>query len=219
MIILIRSEKGGVGKSTLATNLAVLLTSFGREVVIVDADRQSTYANWAQDRSESEQIKIDCIRQYDNLKATLDSLNSRYEIVIVDCQGRISQEIRTGLLASDLVVIPFKPSQWDLDTLPSMLNVIKEAKDFNQALISCAVMTMSPTNPNMDDLIFSNYQDITLLNTAICERKVYKEAASLGLGVTELDNQKANNEIIGYNHFLNQILKVCVIAKLLQSII
>ena len=210
MIILIGSEKGGVGKSTLATNLAVLLTSFGRDVVIVDADRQSTCANWAQDRSESERIKIDCIRQYDNLKPTLDSLNSRYEIVIVDCQGRISQEMRTGLLASDLVVIPFKPSQWDLDTLPSMLNVIKEAKDFNQTLISCAVMTMSPTNPNMDDLnqaraFFSNYQDITLLNTAICERKVYKEAASLGLGVTELDNQKATNEI---NGVLSELLKI-----------
>ncbi len=210
MIILIGSEKGGVGKSTLATNLAVLLTSFGRDVVIVDADRQSTCANWAQDRSESERIKIDCIRQYDNLKPTLDSLNSRYEIVIVDCQGRISQEMRTGLLASDLVVIPFKPSQWDLDTLPSMLNVIKEAKDFNQTLISCAVITMSPTNPNMDDLnqardFFGNYQDITLLNTAICERKVYKEAASLGLGVTELDNQKATNEI---NGVLSELLKI-----------
>ncbi len=130
--------------------------------------------------------------------------------MIVDCQGRISQEMRTGLLASDLVVIPFKPSQWDLDTLPSMLNVIKEAKDFNQALISCAVMTMSPTNPNMDDLnqardFFSNYQNITLLNTAICERKVYKEAASLGLGVTELDNQKATNEI---NGVLSELLNI-----------
>ena len=58
MIILIGSEKGGVGKSTLATNLAVLLTSFGRDVVIVDA--KSTCANWAQG-SESERIKMDCI--------------------------------------------------------------------------------------------------------------------------------------------------------------
>lgn len=52
MIILIGSEKGGVGKSTLATNLAVLLVSSGKDVVILDADRQSTCANWAQDRSE-----------------------------------------------------------------------------------------------------------------------------------------------------------------------
>lgn len=202
MIILIGSEKGGVGKSTLATNLAVLLVSSGKDVVILDADRQSTCANWAQDRSESNKVKVDCIRQYDNLKPTLESLKSRYEIIIVDCQGRISQEMRTGLLSSDLVVIPFKPSQWDLDTLPSMLNVIKEATDFNPNLIPCAVMTMAPTNPNMDDLnqareFFSNYPDINLLNTAICERKVYKEAAGLGVSVVELDNKKATDEING----------------------
>jgi chromosome partitioning protein len=211
MIILIGSEKGGVGKSTLATNLAVLLVSSGKDVVILDADRQSTCANWAQDRSESsKKVNVDCIRQYDNLKPTLESLKSRYEIIIVDCQGRISQEMRTGLLSSDLVVIPFKPSQWDLDTLPSMLNIIKEAKDFNPNLISCAVMTMAPTNPNMDDLnqarnFFDNYPDITLLNTAICERKVYKEAAGLGLSVIELDNKKATDEI---NGVLTELLNI-----------
>ena len=198
MIILIGSEKGGVGKSTLATNLAVLFATHGNDVVIVDADRQGTCANWAQDRSENENVKIDCVRQYDNLKPTLDSLKKRYKIVIVDCQGRISQEMRTGLLAADIVIVPFKPSQWDLDTLPSMLNVIKEAKDFNEKLTSYAVMTMAPTNPSMDDLnqakdFFSNYDDITLLNTAICERKIYKEAASMGLIVIELDNQKEIN--------------------------
>lgn len=210
MIILIGSEKGGVGKSTIATNLAVLLVSSGKDVVILDADRQSTCANWAQDRSESNKVNVDCIRQYDNLKPTLESLKLRYEIIIVDCQGRISQEMRTGLLSSDLVLIPFKPSQWDLDTLPSMLNVIKEAKDFNPSLISCAVMTMAPTNPNMDDLnqarnFFDNYPDITLLNTAICERKVYKEAAGLGLSVIELDNRKATDEI---NGVLTELLNI-----------
>jgi cellulose biosynthesis protein BcsQ len=51
---------------------------------------------------------------------------------------------------------------------------------------------------------FSNYNDITLLNTAICERKIYKEAASMGLSVIELDNQKAINEITGV---LNDLLK------------
>jgi len=209
MIILIGSEKGGVGKSTLATNLAVLFATHGNDVVIVDADRQGTCANWAQDRSENQNVKIDCVRQYDNLKPTLDSLKKRYKIVIVDCQGRISQEMRTGLLSADIVIVPFKSSQWDLDTLPSMLNVIKEAKDFNEKLTSYAVMTMAPTNPSMDDLnqakdFFSNYNDITLLNTAICERKIYKEAASMGVSVIELDNQKAINEITGV---LNDLLK------------
>ena len=118
MIILVGSEKGGVGKSTLSTNFAVLLASLKKDVVIVDTDRQSTSANWAQYREETEQPRIDCIRQYGNLTKTLESLNTRYNIVIVDCQGSISKELQTGLLAADIVIMPFRPSQWDLDTLP-----------------------------------------------------------------------------------------------------
>ena len=52
MIILIGSEKGGVGKSTLATNLATALALKGSDIILVDADRQSTSANWSQDRKE-----------------------------------------------------------------------------------------------------------------------------------------------------------------------
>ena len=200
MIILIGSEKGGVGKSTLATNLAVTLKLHKSDVVIVDADRQSTSANWAQDRDETSLIKIDCIRQYDNLKPTLERLQERYKFVIVDCQGRVSKEMRTGLLAAHAVIVPFKPSKLDLDTLPAMLDIIKEAQDFNSTLKPYALMTMCPTNPHMTEIsqareFFTNHPDISLLDTIIYERKIYRDATSSGLGVVELDNEKATIEI------------------------
>ncbi len=200
MIILIGSEKGGVGKSTLAMNLAVWFASKGKDVVILDADRQSTSANWAQDRAETDKVKIACVRQYDNLKPTIKDLDGRYNIVIIDCQGRISQEIRTGLLMANAVIVPFKPSQLDLDTLPSMLEVIGEAQDFNTTLQSYAVMTMCPTNPHMSEVnqtkdFFSFHPSITLLNHVIHERKTYRDAAGSGLGVIELNNEKATAEV------------------------
>ena len=64
MIILVGSEKGGVGKSTLSTNFAVLLASLKKDVIIVDTDRQSTSANWAQYREETDKKRIEGIRQY-----------------------------------------------------------------------------------------------------------------------------------------------------------
>jgi chromosome partitioning protein len=202
MIILIGSEKGGVGKSTLATNFAVLLASKGKDVVIVDTDRQSTSANWAQYREETEQPRIECIRQYGNLTKTLEALKSRYKIIIVDCQGSISKELQTGLLAADVVVMPFKPSQWDLDTLPSMIETVETAKNFNSKLTACAVMSMCPTNARTNEQVdarafFKEYPDVTLLTNAIYDRKTYRDAASSGLGVIELDNKKAIAEVHG----------------------
>lgn len=200
MIILIGSEKGGVGKSTLATNLSAFLATKGKNVMLVDADRQSTSANWAQDRQSTELPKVHCVRQYDNIKDTLTALKPLFNYVIVDCQGRDSRELRTGLLAADVAITPFRPSQWDLDTLPYMTAVLNEAKDYNEKLKSFAVITMSPTNPQISELkqaqdYFAEFPQIKLLDTIISDRKVYRDAASMGRGVIELDNEKATDEI------------------------
>lgn len=208
MIILIGSEKGGVGKSTLATNLSSFLATQGKDIVLVDADRQSTSANWAQDRLSTDLPKVHCVRQYDNIKDTLLTLGSRFDHVIVDCQGRDSRELRTGMLAADIIIVPFRPSQWDLDTLPYMISVLKEARDYNEKLKPYGIITMSPTNPQVNELqlakdYFAEYPQIHLLNTIICDRKVYRDAASMGRGVFELDNDKATDEI---NNFVREIL-------------
>ena len=202
-IILIGSEKGGVGKSTLATNLAAFLATQNKNVMLVDADRQSTSANWAQDRQATDLAKVNCVRQYDNIKDTLLALKPLFDYVIVDCQGRDSRELRTGLLAADIAITPFRPSQWDLDTLPYMTSVLREAKDYNVNLISFAVITMSPTNPHINELkqaqdYFAEFPQIKLLETIINDRKVYRDAASMGRGVIELDNDKAKDEIINF---------------------
>jgi|LakMenEpi03Aug12_release.lakeMendotaPanAssembly.Ray.scaffolds.fasta_scaffold166213_2 chromosome partitioning protein len=209
MIILIGSQKGGVGKSTLSTNLSALLASTGKDVVLVDADRQSTSANWVHDRNETNKASLACARQYDNIKKTITDFNNRYEFVIVDCQGRDSIELRTGLLAADICLIPCRPSQADLDTIPLMSVVINTAKEINENLKAYCVLTMSPTNPSITEIADSKdylarHPSIKLLNTIISDRKVYRDAMSAGFGVTEMDNDKAKNEI---ESLLKEIMK------------
>jgi chromosome partitioning protein len=211
MIILIGSEKGGVGKSTLATNLTAFFALKKIDVVLVDADRQSTAANWVQDRNDLTDVKIDCVRQYENIKQTLLSLDKRYEIVVVDCQGRDSKELRTGLLVSDIILIPFRPSQWDLDTLPTMVELVKDAKDFNEKLKACAVFTMCPTHHQINELdeakeFFYENTEITLLDSRTHDRKIYRDAASAGLSVLEMQKlpNKAGEEI---KNIANELLQ------------
>lgn len=200
MIILIGSKKGGVGKSTLATNIAAFLAAKSKDVVLVDADRQSTSSNWAYDRSESDKPQLACVQKYDNIKKTLQDLNSRYEYVIVDCQGRDSIELRTGLLAADICIVPCCPSQADLDTIDAVVNVIETAKEINENLRSYCILTKSPTNPAITEIgeakhYLTAYPQIQLLETIINERKVYRDALANGFGVIEMDNEKAISEI------------------------
>ena len=148
MIILIGSQKGGCGKSTTAVNICAELAGKGHDVVLVDADRQCTSANWAMDRIENTELaKVHCIQKYENIRDTLLDLDKRYEYVIVDAAGRDSRELRTGMIAAHMLIVPFRPSQPDLDTLPNMQEIIIQAKDLNPDLKVYGLITMAPTNP------------------------------------------------------------------------
>jgi len=201
MIILVGSQKGGSGKSTTSVNIAALLAGKGKDVVLVDADRQSTAANWSSDRDELEsRAKVHCVQKYDNIRETLSDLKSRYEYVVVDAAGRDSKELRTGITAADILLIPFRPSQPDLDTLPKMVELIDQAKDFNPSLNVYGLITMAPSNPMVNEAneakeYLADYPDITLLKTIVRDRKVYRDAMSEGLGVVEMNNAKAKAEI------------------------
>lgn len=200
MIILIGSQKGGCGKSTTAINLSAQLAHLGRDIVLVDADRQATSANWALDREEKKVPKVNCVQKYENIRETLLDLSARYEYVIVDAAGRDSRELRTGMTAAQLLIIPFRPSQPDLDTLPKMKSIITQALDFNPNLTVKVLLTMAPTNPVVNETeeakdYLKDYPEISLLNSIIRDRKIYRDAISEGLGVIEMNNKKATQEV------------------------
>jgi chromosome partitioning protein len=202
MIVLIGSQKGGCGKSTTAVNICAALANNGRDVVLVDADRQCTAANWALDRSSNESLPtVHCIQKYENIRDTLLDLDGRYEYVIVDAAGRDSRELRTGMTAANVLLVPFRPSQPDLDTLPNLQEIIIQAKDLNPDLQVFGLITMAPTNPVVHETeeareYLQDYPEIHLLNTIIRDRKVYRDAMSDGLGVVEMGNQKASEEFL-----------------------
>jgi chromosome partitioning protein len=201
MIILIGSQKGGCGKSTTAVNISAELAGRGHDVVLVDADRQCTAANWAMDRIENPALaKVHCVQKYENIRETLLDLDKRYEYVIVDAAGRDSRELRTGMTGAHILVVPFRPSQPDLDTLPNMQEIIIQAKDLNPGLKVYGLITMAPTNPIIHEETdarecLNDYQEIKLLSAMIRDRKVYRDAMSDGFGAVEMDNIKARIEI------------------------
>lgn len=198
---MVGSQKGGCGKSTVAVNICTALVINGRDVVLVDADRQSTASNWVMDRTANKALPIvHCIQKYENIRNTLLDLDKRYEYIIVDAAGHDSRELRTGMTAAHVMLLPFSPSQPDLDTLPSLQEIITQARDLNSKLIVYALLTMGPTNPVVHETdeareYLKDYPKIRLLTTVVRDRKVYRDAMSGGMGVIEMSNRKASEEI------------------------
>ncbi len=153
------------------------------------------------DRSGNEALPVvNCVQKYENIRETLQDLDKRYECVIVDAAGRDSRELRTGMTAAHVLLVPFRPSQPDLDTLPNLQEIITQAKDLNPELTVYGLLTMAPTNPVVQEVdeareYLQDYPEIQLLETIIRDRKVYRDAMSEGMGVIEMNNPKATEEI------------------------
>ena len=120
-VILLAHQKGGVGKSNTATNLAVAIAKeqFNGEtdrILLVDADPQATLYRWSQRREDNQNVNsFPCIRLDGNITSQVKREAGKYDYVIIDAAGRDSREMRSAMLASDLMLMPTKASLADLD--------------------------------------------------------------------------------------------------------
>ena len=199
MIIVIGSQKGGVGKSTMAVSIASCLKAKGKSVIIVDADDQKSVLTWYNNRPES-LPHIPVTGATGNIKAMLKEHAKSYEYVIADCAGRDSAEMRSGLMSADIFISPLRPSQMDLDVVPHTCEVFTAAKDFNENVRGFLVLNMAPTNMFVNEAhqaaeVLADYPQMQLAESRICDRKVHRDAWAESMTIFEMQNLKAQEEI------------------------
>jgi len=204
MIILIGGEKGGTGKTTLATNLAAMRALTGRDVLLIDTDPQGSANYWAQSRDdENITPRVACIQKFGKgLPKEVQDLSGRYEDIIIDAGGRDSVELRSALVVVEKAFIPIQPSQFDIWTLNQMDELVETAKAFNPDIQAKVIISRSSTNPSVhesDDTgkLLDDFENLDLADVIIRDRIAYRKAAKDGISVTELKpkDPKAVNEM------------------------
>jgi chromosome partitioning protein len=200
-IVLIGGEKGGSGKSTIAVNLAAYLAQEGQDVMLLDADPQGSAADWVTNRNEDTSLPaVHCTQKYGDIYKTTLDLGARYSVVVVDAGGRDSKELRTAMVAADVLYIPLRPSQYDLRTLPKMNELADLARGMNPNLRVRTLLCMTPTNlmnkekADAQELL-AHFPDLPLSACTISDRKVYRDALPKGRGVVEMGASPAKAEI------------------------
>ncbi len=216
--------KGGVGKTTLATNLAILLTAKGRDVLLVDADDQETASDFTMVRNETMSdlggagytaVKLHgaAIRN-DTLR-----LATKYDDVVIDVGGRDSAGQRAALSIADIYAIPFLPASFDVWTLEKVSQLIQEARPFNSKLVTVCFLNRADARGQDNEEAVAIARDIdglTYIDAPLGNRKAFRAAASQGLSVTELKpaDPKATAEI---NALVQRLIEACAISSRSQS--
>jgi chromosome partitioning protein len=213
MIILMGGEKGGTGKTTLATNLAAMRALAGHDVLLIDSDPQASANYWAQSRDElGIQPRVACVQKLGKgLAIEVRDLAQRYQDIIIDAGGRDSVELRSALVVVDKVYIPVQPSQFDVWTLNSMNTLVETAKGFNPNLQANVIISRSSTNPSVQESketrkLLADFPNLGALSLIIRDRIAYRKAAKEGKAIVELKPKeaKANEEITAlYNEIFN----------------
>jgi len=210
MIIAIGAQKGGSGKSAVAQNLAVALAKQGENIMLVDADPQKTTADWAIERKESGAGEIDCQAMTGDIRKTLLTLEETGKTIIVDCGGRDSTELRSALVAADLVIIPTRPKRRDLKTLDFVSTLIETSRINNPELHALTLITQAPALPSqvqriLDAKAVSESFGIPSMETVIYMRNAYDDAEEDGLSVIESSDVKAKEEVTS---LVNEVFKI-----------
>lgn len=198
--------KGGSGKTTVAVHLAILRAQTGRDVLLVDADPQSTATDFTNLRIErcgeagytAIQLSGAAVR------SQVNKFRDRYDDIVIDTGGRDSHSQRAAIAVADKLVIPFVPRSFDLWTLEMALAVIEEMRPANEDLKVCVFLNRADSrgsdNEEARELLAqkSKYANYTMLTPQLGTRKAFGNAAAEGCAVTELKPQdpKASLEII-----------------------
>ena len=194
MIIAIGNTKGGVGKTTLAVQLAIIRATAGREVWLIDGDRQGTAAAAIAARSEAGKLPgIACAQYPDgpNLRAQVQQQRDKWDDIIIDVGGRDSTALRAALILADTLLVPFAPRSYDVWALDDMAALIDEARSVRDGLRAVAVMNQADPGDHSTDnaeaaAAVKEVPQFIYLPIPIRRRKAFSNAGGAGLAVSEL---------------------------------
>lgn len=188
MIISVVNQKGGTGKTTVATNLAAAYAGDNTDILLVDADPQQSSLDWQSDRHERHPHVSVVGLPFANLHKEVGRLKGKYDVVIIDGGGRITANARAAVSVADFIIVPTLASKPDALSTQSFFNdVVEEVAAIKGEIAGAILFTMlkSGTVFNVEGQKQIKDMGFPVFDTLIYNRITYQEAISQGKSAFE----------------------------------
>jgi len=195
-IISVLNAKGGVGKTTIATNMAGELMSRGLRVLLIDADPQGSSVDWGYVRSEDASEASIAIER----RATPSKLNginrstTTQDHIVIDCPARLDTLVMAAVKVSDIIIVPVRPTAIDIWAVEPVIQLIRTQQEWMQGAfrgirtLECAVcFTQIGEVVDLSEhtSFLKNNLNVSVLKTKIHLSNIYAIAAQEGKTVVE----------------------------------
>ena len=193
MIVTVGNTKGGVGKTTLAVQIALSRALAGRDVWLIDGDRQGTSQTAVAMRAEADRKPgLACAQYADGpvLRAQVQQQGCKFDDIIIDAGGRDSTALRAALVLSDVLLVPFQPRSVDVWALGDIASLVDEARSVRDglrayAILNCADPGTASTDNTDAAAALAEFPQLAHLDAPVRRRKAFANAVGQGLSVEE----------------------------------
>ena len=204
MVFTVGGIKGGTGKTTISTNLAVWLSQRGADVLLVDADEQESASDFTAWREETKKGELGYTLVQLNgptVRRQIEQLRPKYDHIVIDTGGRDTASQRAALFVSDVYLIPFAPRSYEIWTLSKVQALLSEIQGSRSTPLQVYSFlnkadTRGADNNEATEVLRDN-EELNYVDHSIINRKSFATAASKGLSVFEMTptDDKAVTEV------------------------
>ena len=192
--IAVLNQKGGSGKTTIATHLARAYQLQGHSVLLIDSDKQGSARDWraADENNTTPVIGLDRT----SLDKDIKSLG-KHDYIIIDGAPQATEIALAAIRASDFILIPVQPSPYDLWATANLIELIHQRIGVTEGKLTAAfVISRLIKNTKIGEEVANvlNEFDLPVLHSRIVQRICYPNSASLGKTVFE--TERSNSEAI-----------------------
>lgn len=206
-VIAVLNQKGGSGKTTIATHLARALQFGGAEVLLVDSDPQGSARDWAAVRDDQPVPVVGIDRP--TIERDLKSVAQK-DFVVIDGAPQAHNLAVSAMKAADCVLIPVQPSPYDIWATSDLVDLVKQRIELTDGKLKAAFVVsraIKGTKIGTEVTEALAGYELPILKSRITQRVIYPSSAAGGTTVLDVEPaSEAASEISALAEEVKQFL-------------